>query len=103
MPGAVGRLCRHEKLNAAAPADIAAEPGFVQRIERLARRVRVGRVTGELRPAPACALKLLQILAGHCDVGARRVDRADVTRVRWLDLDEPIPIDVDIPDDLTRL
>jgi molybdenum cofactor cytidylyltransferase len=44
-----------------------------------------------------------ELLGLRGDAGARRVVMADASRVRWLDVDEPVPIDVDVPDDLRRL
>jgi molybdenum cofactor cytidylyltransferase len=37
------------------------------------------------------------------DSGARSVVMANPARVRWLDVDAPVPIDIDTPDDLSRL
>jgi molybdenum cofactor cytidylyltransferase len=43
----------------------------------------------------------LAALAG--DGGARAVVRADPTRVAWVDVDAPVPADVDTPEDYERL
>jgi len=43
----------------------------------------------------------LRTLSG--DVGARTVLGRDASRVAWVELDEPLPADVDTPEDLARL
>jgi molybdenum cofactor cytidylyltransferase len=43
----------------------------------------------------------LRALSG--DAGARSVVMADPTRVRWLDVDAPVPVDIDTPEDFSRL
>ena len=37
------------------------------------------------------------------DAGARSIVLADETRVRWIDVDAPIPLDIDTPADVPRL
>lgn len=44
-----------------------------------------------------------ELLALEGDVGARSVVLQDAARVRWLDIDAPVPADVDTPEDLRML
>jgi molybdenum cofactor cytidylyltransferase len=43
-----------------------------------------------------------ELAALEGDVGARQVVERDVLRVRVVEVDAPVPADIDVPDDLTR-